>query len=318
MLNRVATLAGRGRGTRSLCTAVVVLICSLAWVAAPAAAVNRVRVGLEAGAQAPRAQIARYWTPARMKSARPLTRAGSAPAPDRQVAGEGLARFTGVLDATLPPYAASGRIFLKMGGYNAYCSGTAINSPSRTLVVTAGHCVLDLLPRHRRPTSARYMDFVPAYADGEAPFGEFTANSGYVLKPWSKRLNENYDMAAVLTSPNAIGQNVADAIGGGETVAVDQPRRQDYQVLGYPGFDQQQMKECDAAFSGNDRRSYRIGGPPSMGIYCSMPAGSSGGPWLIDGGTALAGLTTYGYSRDLHTFSPYFSSGSIGSLVAGY
>ena len=53
---------------------------------------------------------------------------------------------------------------------SGYCSATAIDSPTRRLVLTAGHCV-NTGPRGRRGRSAwsSYLEFVPAYTDGVGP-----------------------------------------------------------------------------------------------------------------------------------------------------
>lgn len=266
------------------------------------------------------AAIARYWTPARMRSARPLdqlvhpARTGAAARPS-EIAS---ASFASVPDATLPPFTAVGRVFLKIGNFAGFCSGTAINSASRRLVLTAGHCLYSILPGHISPTPARYFDFVPAYTDGQAPFGEFIGDKGFLPRPWLRSINENYDMAAVLTEPNAGGANVADAVGGGIPIATDRARDQQYQVLGYPGANRKRMQECDARFSGDDRLTYPLGGPPSLGVGCYMGEGASGGPWLINEGTEVGGITTYGHIKNFtHTFGPYFSSRNIGALVKG-
>ena len=97
--------------------------------------------------------------------------AGSDPRPDwhgRYRTGQSelaSASFASVPDTTQPPFTAVGRVFLKVGNYAAFCSGTAINSASRRLVLTAGHCLYSILPGHRIPSSARYFDFVPDYSD---------------------------------------------------------------------------------------------------------------------------------------------------------
>jgi V8-like Glu-specific endopeptidase len=228
------------------------------------------------------------------------------------------ASLTGVLDPTQPPYRAAGRIYFLRGRYEGYCSGTAINSASRQLVLTAAHCIYDLLPHHRAPTVSRYLEFEPAFSNGGAPFGRFVARAVYLPSPWRRALNLNFDVAAVLTHPNAIGLKVADAVGGGEAIAINEGRRQLYQVLGYPGFNQQQMEQCTVPLAGTDRRTFRLPGPPTMSVRCATGRGASGGPWLVSNGTAVAGLTSYGLPRHPgYTFSPYFGSQNVGSLVAG-
>jgi V8-like Glu-specific endopeptidase len=293
---------------------------------AHAAATARTRVDIAPGTVTPSASanaaaaVARYWTPARMRDARPLdqisrsSRAGSTGWPSEAAS----ASFASVPDTTQPPFTAVGRIFLKVGNYAGFCSGTAINSASRQLVLTAGHCLYSILPGHRIPTSARYFDFVPGYSGGQAPFGEFIGRKGFLPRPWLRSINENYDMAAVLTEPNAGGENVADAVGGGIPIATDRARDQEYQVLGYPGTNRKRMQECDARFSGDDRLTYPLGGPPSLGVGCYMGEGASGGPWLINGGTEVGGITTYGHIKNFtHTYGPYFSSRNVGALVKG-
>lgn len=256
-----------------------------------------------------------------MRRARPLDSIvrGSAesqrPAPRSPLAS---ASFASVPSVSQPPFTAVGRIFLKIGPYLGFCSGTAIDSASRRLVLTAGHCLYDILPGHLQPTSARYFDFVPAYAKGRPPFGEFIGRKGFLPLPWLRSINENFDMAAVLTEPNAAGENVADAVGGGLPIATDRPRDQEYQVLGYPGANRKSMQECDARFTGDDRLTYPLAGPPSLGVGCYMGEGASGGPWLINGGTEVGGITTYGHIKNFtHTFGPYFSSRNAGALTKG-
>ncbi len=282
-------------------------------VGLPIAPAARVGGSQEAGAAA----VARFWTPTRMRRARPLDEIGRGPAgPGSELAS---ASFASVPDTSQPPFTAVGRVFVKVGRFLGFCSGTAINSEGRRLVLTAGHCLYSILPGHRVPTFARKFEFVPDYTNGEAPFGEFVGRKVYLPPPWLRSINENFDMAAVITEPNAAGLNVADAVGGGLPIATDRARDQEYQVLGYPGGpERKSMQECDARFSGDDRLTYPLGGPPSLGVACFMGEGASGGPWLIEGGTEVGGITTYGHIKNFtHTFGPYFSSRNVGALVKG-
>jgi len=294
--------------------------------AAPAAALAQPGAAGRAGiALAPLAEVRasrgaavdRYWTAARMKQAKPLDALGRAAG---SAAGNPIASasFAGVPDTTVPPFSMVGRVFVKIGKFDGFCSGAAVNSESRRLVLTAGHCIYNLLPLHRFPTLARRFAFVPGYTDGKAPFGIFAGRKAFLPQPWLRRGNENFDMGAVLTEPNEAGLAVADAVGGGLSIAVDKARDREYQVLGYPGHLQQRMQECDAGFSGNDRNTYPLAGPPSLSVGCFMGEGASGGPWLVEGGTEIGGMTTYGYRRDFsQTFGPYFSRRNVGTLVAG-
>lgn len=261
------------------------------------------------------ARVARYWTPARMRSTPPLDGAG---------AGDGgilaNASFVGVPDSSILPYAVNGRLFIRRSGERGFCSATAINSPTRRLVLTAGHCVNSgPVGRHGGSVWSKYLQFVPAYDNGLAPFGAFVARRDtiYAPQPWFKGGNPNFDFGALLTLPNANGENVADAVGGGATIVTDQDRRQQFQTFGYPGSSTR-MKTCESPYTGDDTFTYSLAGPPTMAIRCHWIPGASGGGWLISGGTAINGLTSYGLRNDkVHTYSPYFGSGNVGALVAG-
>jgi hypothetical protein len=292
---------------------IVVLCCLLAALsAAPAGAAGATRVHPAGAAKAGEAaRAARYWTPARMRATTPL---------DARDGAAALASFGPVAEATASPHSFNGRLFVRQGRKRGYCSATAIDGPSRTLVLTAAHC-LNSGPRGRRRSSAwsHYVQFVPAYTQGTAPFGAFAAyrKSVFVLDDWSRFGNPNYDVGAILTRPNAEGVNVADAVGGGAAIATDIGRHQEFETFGYPGK-ARTLQGCDSPYVGDDSRTYRIPGPPTIAIRCHWAPGASGGGWLIDGGETINGVTSYGRPRDrVHTFSPYFSRRNVGRLLAG-
>jgi V8-like Glu-specific endopeptidase len=295
--------------------AFVALGCLLAaLLAAPAGAAASVRLHPGAAAsEGEAARTARYWTPARMRSALPLDGA-----PGRPLTA--LASFAPIAEPTTPPYAVNGRLFILQGNKRGFCSATAINTPSRRLVLTAGHCV-NSGPQGLGGRSAwsHYLEFVPAFTNGTAPFGVFVAHrrSVFALRQWVKFGNPNFDVGAVVTEPNAEGVNVADAVGGGAAIATDLSRQQDFQTFGYPG-ESRAMQGCASPYIGDDILTYRIPGPPTIAIRCHWAPGASGGGWLIEEGTMIDGLTSYGKRKDrVHTFSPYFSSRNVGRLTAG-
>jgi len=297
-------------------------------VAAPASAGSATRVQAPAVAAASGAaeathvaRVARYWTPARMRKARPLDGHGTAPAdlfdPPMPVAS---ASYATVLDATVAPYPVNGRIFFRRAGRANSCSGTVIDTPTRQLVLTAGHCVNSgPVDGTRFSFWSNFIQFVPAYSEGQAPFGAFVMRRGraYALSPWVRRANPSFDVGAFLVHPNAAAQNVADAVGGGVSIALNVSRRQQFQTFGYPGR-VETLQQCDSPYVGSDRNTFRIPGKPTMSIRCRWGPGASGGGWLIGEATAINGLTSYGIRRDrVHTFGPYFAKGNVGKLVAG-
>jgi len=275
------------------------------------------------GSEASRAdRVRRYWTPQRMESARPLDLVVGAEGRQRLHLGRAAslagASFAGVPTPAVPPYSANGRLFLRVGALHGYCSATAIDSPTRRLVLTAGHCVNEggFFGGRRW---YRDLLFVPAYSGGKQPFGAFPARRGKVFAPpqWTRHGNRDFDLGAFLAYPNERGEALADAVGGGVAVALDQPRRQEYTTFGYP-HKYRWMQTCTAGYSRDDRSTLVLAGPPTLGVACQWVPGASGGGWLIEGGAAIAGLTSYGVLGVLGTtYGPYFSRETVGKLVAG-
>lgn len=309
-----------------LCVALVVAGALLA-LAAAADAAPRAQAPTRAiaGASAKRseaARIRRYWTPQRMASARPLAlvldrgntprlRFGT-PAPAAS------ASFLAVKSPEDPPNSVNGRIFVRVRDRRGYCSGTAIDSPTRQLVLTAGHCV-NAGAEFRGNLWYRDLLFVPAYTAGKAPFGAFAARRSkiFAAPQWTRHSNSNFDVGAFLTLPNDRGMNVADAVGGGAAIALGMARNQRYSSFGYPG-NVQRMQGCTSSYAGDDRSTFRFPGPPTLGIGCHWAPGASGGGWLIEDGTKINGLNSYLHLGDRsRTYGPYFSQETVGKLVAG-
>jgi hypothetical protein len=266
-------------------------------------------------------QVERFWTPRRMAAARSLEmtvgRDGQPDVhlgPSRPVAQASLSI---VATPEAPPYAWNGRLYVRQDGAEGFCSATAIDSPSRTLVLTAGHCV-NSGPRDGRPgTWSTYIEFVPGFNLGVAPYGTFVlAGKPRALREWTAEGNPDYDLGAFLTEPNAEGTALADAVGGGATIVTDQSRHQRFETFGYPGGTEQ-MRTCASGFAGEDAIMASLPGPTTISLRCTWSQGASGGGWLIDSGTEIDGITTYVRAGEKRSFGPYFSATTVGRLVAG-
>jgi len=314
-----------GSRVASLLAAPFALAAIVAWPAAATAAAHPAATAVSPAEARVAARVARYWTPQRMRAARPLDlvverggkgrlRVGAAgPAP-----GAG-ASFLAVSTPDTPPYSFNGRIFIRRGDLDGYCSGTAIDSPTRQLVLTAGHCINSGREDGEASVWSDHLQFVPAYDGGVSPFGAFVARRKEIRAPrqWTNHGNPDFDLGAFLALPNAAGANVADAVGGGATIVTDLSRHQTFQSFGYPGRIKY-MQRCISPYVGDDRLSNPFPGPPTLGIGCHWAPGASGGGWLIGDGTQINGVNAYLHLDDKsRTFGPYFSRETVGKLVRG-
>ena len=297
--------------------AIVLVSISSISITAPAAsaAASSTRIS---GAAARHA--ARFWTPARMARARPpAVHAGRGAAqPSRRgrpvrvaplaasTAPAG-ASFEPVADPTAPAYRVNGVVFFEEFFGLGRCSGTSVNAPNLSVVITAGHCV-NSGGAHGGWYRHQWI-FVPAYRYGQRPFGAFPAKWLGTTRRWRKEFGENSDVGIAVVGRNARGQRLGAAVGGAGFAAGLKPR-QDFEVHGYPAeapFDGETQRVCAGTrFLGRDPQSLLSGGPLSLAVSCGVTGGASGGGWTIAGGR-LNSLTAYDYPSDPTTvFGPYF------------
>jgi len=214
-----------------------------------------------------------------------------------------------VVDPAAPATRANGKIVAvdaRSGSYS--CSGTALDTPSRSIVLTAGHCVTE------RGHRARRIAFVPAYDHGKRPFGTFRVKATYVMPQWLHGENPGFDVAALRVRPSKLGR-LADVVGG-RKFASSKSRLGAFQIFGYPAARAggEEMRVCRAHGLGVDRLTFPFPGPPTMPASCDMAAGASGGPWLF-GGEYVSGVTSYSYQgRPTQLFSPYFGP-AVGAFL---
>jgi V8-like Glu-specific endopeptidase len=257
-----------------------------------------------------------YWTPERMREARPIgdsvggtaavlggaeatsaKRGGSAAVPVRH-----RKRF---------PKRTHGKVYLTLTpGGNFVCSGTVVKAPNRSLVITAGHCTFGcegLLGCE--PKRATNFNFVPAFKNGDKPFGEWPAQGGGVRATPQYENNENlaYDVGAAVIAPRNNGREIQDRLGGGRGIAFNQSDNQLYRAFGYPAlspYNGQIPYLCRSSSSGRDNNY----SPAPIRISCDQTGGASGGGWVIDGGR-IASVTSYGYdSQPGKLYGPYFGN----------
>ena len=274
-------------------------------------------------------QAAAFWTPARMRRAKPLNvlfpRRPQAPSRGlgaKSVRGAphvhpsamaSVARpsaaldFEAVADPAAPGYSQNGVVFIVTPFGLGRCSGTAVNSPSYSVVFTAAHCIRE--PGKR----GRWLDFdwvfVPGYRYGQRPFGVFPAKWVDTTTRWRTIGGENFDVGAAVVRPNARGKLLTKAVGGAG-IAWNLPPRQVFDIHGYPAappFNGETQRVCrQTPFLGHDAFSFMIPGPLNLAADCFVTGGASGGGWTIQG-NVLNSVTNYGYEDDKATdYGAYF------------
>lgn len=251
-----------------------------------------------------------FWTPERMRQAQPM------PAPRLDGAGvQAAAGPPATVEPTAFPNAGSawtgggnvvrstGRVFFTYQGRTASCSGSAVTSTNKSTVITAGHCV--------KLGGAFHTNwvFVPAYDNGNTPFGTWTARSLSATPQWVASENITYDIgAAVVNALN--GQLLTDAVGG-QGVAFNQPRGQNMYAFGYPAaapYDGTRLIYCSG------RVFNEFLGTGAIGMTCNMTGGASGGPWFLTfseatGAGLLNSVNSFKYNfANTWMFGPYFGA----------
>lgn len=241
--------------------------------------------------------------------AQPLRAPGRPPAPPFKEGLRAGVSSVRVLNSAEDGLRTNGKVFgvdPVTGPYS--CSGTALNTPSHSIVLTAGHCVVE------RGSEGRQLSFVPAYDHGNRPFGTFVAQSVYVMPQWRRRENPDFDVAALRVKPNEFGA-LTDVVGA-RGYATGKSRLGAFQIFGYPAARAggEELRSCRAHGLGLDSLTDRFSGPPTMPASCDLAAGSSGGAWLFDG-EFVSGVTSYSYQgRPTQLFSPYFGP-EIGAFL---
>ncbi len=271
---------------------------------------------------------AAFWTAERMRRAKPLDvrlpergaieasarpariEAGAPhaypPAESSQIATASSKSET-VPDPTVPEARVHGAIFMVTPFGLGRCSGTSVNAPNFSVVMTAAHCI-HTGGRHGRWIDFRWV-FVPGYRYGQRPFGVFPAKWIDTTRRWRTTASENYDVGAAVVARNARGRLLAKAVGGAG-IAWGLSPRQVFDIHGYPAerpFDGETQSLCaDTPFLGHDTLSILSPGPLNLAAECEVTGGASGGGWTIGDGI-LNSVTNYGYTDDPKTnFGAYF------------
>ena len=186
------------------------------------------------------------------------------------------------------PFRMIGRLFFETPGGLAVCSAAVID---RRLVLTAGHCVHS----GDGENSGFYSDFVfvPAYRDGEAPFGIWFPTSVVVSNGWFNSggaVPAVDDFAIFSIADDAFGDRIGDVMGrlGWQTESLC-PNH--VTMLGYPG--NLDSGELMHRVSTGDCLPFDNN---TVVAGSDMGGGSSGGPWVQNFGVRSTDQT-FGFDR---------------------
>jgi V8-like Glu-specific endopeptidase len=280
--------------------------------AAPAASDDQKSPSV-ASATVDTAGAADYWTTERMRSAIPgdvlagkaLERGNSSSASTVEKGSSSKVTATKgkpTIAKDENPVKHIGKVFFTLAGGNYVCSGNAVTSGNKSTVSTAGHCI------NEGPGAfATNFAFVPAYLNGAAPYGKWTAKALYVPTEWSSKGDMQYDTGFAVM--NRLDGNYLSDVVGGSGVQFNAARGLTYKAYGYPAappFNGEILKSCPGLAS-TDRNNPQF---MTHGISCDMTGGSSGGPWFI--GSSSDGvqnsINSYGYSGSRVMYGPYWGS----------
>ncbi|MFI8827695.1 trypsin-like serine peptidase [Streptomyces sp. NPDC053431] len=266
-------------------------------------------------------RTAAFWTADRMRSATPLDLTAS-PGALRQVprtaAPTTIAPTTATATAVSPtafPQAGgawtgggavvktSGRVFFTFQGRTASCSGNAVTSQNASTVITAGHCV-----KYQGAWHTNWI-FVPAYDNGNAPYGQWTATKTLTTPQWEASEDINYDVGAAVVAP--LNGQTLTSVTGAQGIQFNGGYNKPMYAFGFPAaspYDGTKLIYC----AGNTSKDFLFSQDHSLA--CNMTGGSSGGPWFASfnetTGTGLqASVNSFGYNfLPNRMFGPYFGT----------
>lgn len=207
------------------------------------------------------------------------------------------------------PALTTGRLISNEGNQYGFCTATVAASRNESVLVTAGHCVVDPAAdfQDSKPRWSKNLGFLPAPLVRQFHQAFDSGNSAILTKlrsqiwwalpipgtdfstvwspnGWIQNGYYSHDFAAVVIAPrvrNGTRQTIQSALGSqgwdmtGKLVA-SSPR-----LLGFPSdkpFNGRTLFEC----RGTARLMQASDDPgPELKVGCDMTGGSSGGPWFV-------------------------------------
>jgi hypothetical protein len=175
------------------------------------------------------------------------------------------------------PYSAVGKLFFSIGGSDFICSAAVI---SARVVATAGHCVFSAGRFHRN------FLFVPAYHEGNAPFGCWAVEVALTTEAWmdGEDVVPNESDFGMLVMEDLEGSRLGDVTGwlGFKT---NQLSPNHITMLGYPA----NLDRGEQMHQTNSSDWDSVDQTGSIVFGSDMGGGASGGPWVMNFGVKARG-----------------------------
>jgi hypothetical protein len=278
------------------------------------------------------ADLPLYWTARRMASAKPYAPELTIVARRNTTKLPYTDRAWGTSPVTPEGGRVVGKVFFEERGAPYFCTGSAVRSENRSVVMTAAHCAVDAgsCPKATNCRPHQNWIFIPSFradkrCDGETgpgcPYGRFAAQRLFTPDQWLTEGSHRYDVAAVVVEAR---DNLLLTDEAGDVIVTfnAEPKRlvhAAYALFGYPegASFKDRLWACVNRRTGRDQSRYewfrgfeRTGaepGPAELATGCNMTAGADGGPWLTplaSGRTGLVTVTSFG--ADDRLSGPYF------------
>jgi V8-like Glu-specific endopeptidase len=325
----------------------LIVAAALTAALAPAALASAAAPAKGDNAKAEHDRIVAYWTPERMKAAKPRDfvrqKDGSfrlAPTPKAKPGGA--TTSTAVKGASWTKggdvLKRTGKVYFTMSGVGYVCSGSVANDGTRggnSIVLTAGHCVYDESKTDNSGWARNWL-FIPDFdtkpnlvptncASADTTYGCWTAlslvaHSGFTTAGSFTTGATQHDFAFAVVGLGGNKNSALDErVGAYEVATSGVAPRDTLSAFGYPAAGKYSSGK-DLTYCSGPITTDSLNSNLTWGMACDMTGGSSGGPWLkgidVTSATATAGagsggtlssLNSYGYSGRSYMYGPMFN-----------
>lgn len=151
--------------------------------------------------------------------------------------------------------------------------------------------------------------FVPAYNNGSAPYGQWSATKTFATDQWAASEDMNMDVGLAVVAP-LNGQTLSQAVGA-QGILFNGGYSKKMYSFGFPAaapYDGTKLVYC----SGNSGKDFLL--TKDHSLACNMTGGSSGGPWFQDFNEATGlgtqvSVNSFGYNfLPNRMYGPYFGN----------